>query len=41
MKRAYEAVKETVEREGISYREAAFLIGIGRVAHMARLRGFT
>ena len=40
MSRAYETVKETVEQKGISYREAAFLIGIGRVAHVARLRGF-
>ena len=40
MKRAYETVKEMVEQEGVSYREAAFQIGIGRVAHVARLRGF-
>ena len=40
MTRAYQAVKETVEREGLTYREAAFVIGIGRVAHVAKLRGF-
>ena len=40
MTRAYHNVKETVEREKITYREAAFLIGVGRVAHVAKLRGF-
>jgi glutamate dehydrogenase (NAD(P)+) len=40
MTRAYQAVKETVERESLTYREAAFVIGIGRVAHVAKLRGF-
>ena len=38
--RAYREVKETVERRGISYRDAAFLIGVGRVAEVAQLRGF-
>ena len=40
MTRAYRAVREMVEHEGISYREAAFAIGVGRVAHVAQLRGF-
>jgi glutamate dehydrogenase (NAD(P)+) len=38
--RAYQAVRETVEREHITFREAAFLIGVGRVEHVAKLRGF-
>ena len=38
--RAYHAVRETADREKITYREAAFLLGVGRVAHVARLRGF-
>ena len=40
MTRAYSAVREMVEREEISYREAAFTIGVGRVAHVTELRGF-
>ena len=40
MTRAYGAVRDTKKREGITYREAAFLIGIKRVAHVAELRGF-
>jgi glutamate dehydrogenase (NAD(P)+) len=40
MVRAYGAVKEAVEREGVTYREAAFDIGVARVAHVIRLRGF-
>ena len=40
MTKAYRNVREMVEREGITYREAAFAIGVGRVAHVARLRGF-
>ena len=40
MTRAYEAVREMVERDGITYREAAFTISVGRVAHVAKLRGF-
>ena len=40
MSQAYRDVREVVEREGVSYREAAFLIGVGRVAHVAQLRGF-
>ena len=40
MTRAYRAVREMVEGERISYREAAFAIGVGRVAHVAQLRGF-
>ena len=40
MTRAYRSVRETVEREKVTYREAAFLIGVERVAHVAKLRGF-
>ena len=40
MTRAYEAVRDTAKRDGITYREAAFDIGVGRVAHVADLRGF-
>ena len=40
MTKAYRNVRETVERERITYREAAFMIGVGRVAHVAELRGF-
>ena len=40
MSKAYGAVREVVEREGITYRESAFMIGVGRVAHVAKLRGF-
>ncbi len=40
MTKAYNDVREIVERDGITYREAAFLLGVGRVAHVARLRGF-
>ena len=40
MTKAYQAVQDTVDRENITYREAAFLIGVKRVAHVAKLRGF-
>lgn len=40
MTKAYGGVRAMVERDGITYREAAFAIGVGRVAHVARLRGF-
>ena len=40
MTRAYVAVKETTAAENITLREAAFLIGVGRVAKVARMRGF-
>jgi glutamate dehydrogenase (NAD(P)+) len=40
MTKAYRGVREMVEREKITYREAAFAIGVGRVAHVAQLRGF-
>ena len=40
MTRAYGAVKEMVDREGMTYRDAAFAIGVGRVAHVAKMRGF-
>ncbi|MBM3932960.1 MAG: glutamate dehydrogenase [SAR202 cluster bacterium] len=38
--RAYRGVWEVAEREGIPFREAAFMIGVGRVAHVAKIRGF-
>ena len=40
MTKAYRAVKEVAERDRITYREAAFTIGVERVAHVVRLRGF-
>ena len=40
MTRAYKGVREMVERDGVTYRDAAFTIGVGRVAHVAELRGF-
>ena len=40
MTRAYRDVREMVEREKITYREAAFAIGVARVVHVAELRGF-
>ena len=40
MTRAYVAVKEKTATEHITLREAAFLIGVGRVAKVARMRGF-
>ncbi len=38
--KAYRIVRETALAEGISYRDAAFLVGVGRVAEVAQLRGF-
>ena len=40
MIRAYGAVKAMVDREGVTYRQAAFTIGVGRVANVAKIRGF-
>ena len=40
MTRAFTSVKDRVQAEGVTYREAAFLIGLERVAHVAELRGF-
>jgi glutamate dehydrogenase (NAD(P)+) len=40
MTRAYDEIKAMVERDEITYREAAFAIGVSRVAHVAELRGF-
>ena len=40
MTRAYTTVRDRVERDGGTYREAAFLIGLERVAHVSRMRGF-
>ena len=40
MQSAYGAVWDVVQREGVTFREAAFLLGVGRVHHAATLRGF-
>jgi glutamate dehydrogenase/leucine dehydrogenase len=40
MTRAFGAVKEMVDREGVTYRDAAFAIGVERVANVAKMRGF-
>jgi glutamate dehydrogenase (NAD(P)+) len=40
MSKAYRAVHEKVVSEGINYRQAAFDIGVGRVARAVNLRGF-
>lgn len=40
MSRAYRAVYEKANSEGINYRQAAFDIGVGRVARAVNLRGF-
>ena len=40
MTRAYDRVSGTAREHGITYREAAFLLGVGSVAHVARIRGF-
>ena len=40
MTTAYDAVREMVEQEDLTYRNAAFRIGVGRVASVAKLRGF-
>lgn len=40
MTNAYRAVWDVVQREGVTFREAAFLLGVGRVHHATELRGF-
>jgi glutamate dehydrogenase/leucine dehydrogenase len=40
MTRAYIAVKTKADEERITLREAAFLIGVARVAKVSRIRGF-
>lgn len=40
MTSAYRAVWEAAQREQVTFREAAFLLGVGRVHHVAKLRGF-
>lgn len=40
MTQAYVAVKQKAEQERITLREAAFLIGVARVAKVAKMRGF-
>ncbi len=38
--KAYREVRETALKDGLTYRDAAFGIGVGRVAEVARIRGF-
>lgn len=38
--RAYREVRETALEKDLSHRDAAFLIGVGRVAEASRIRGF-
>jgi glutamate dehydrogenase (NAD(P)+) len=40
MTQAYREVSEVARREGVTHREAALIIGIGRVADVVKLRGF-
>ena len=40
MTRAFRQVVETSEREGVTLRDAAYMIGIGSVAEASRLRGW-
>ena len=40
MTSAYRNVRELVEREGAAYREATFMTGAGRGAHVPELRRF-
>ncbi len=40
MTTAYAAVREMVDQEDLTYRSAAFRIGVGRVANVAKMRGF-
>jgi glutamate dehydrogenase (NAD(P)+) len=40
MSRAYRSVHEKVALQGLNYRQAAFDIGVGRVARAVNLRGF-
>jgi glutamate dehydrogenase/leucine dehydrogenase len=40
MRLAYEATADTAAELGCTLRQAAFAIGIRRVAHASRLRGY-
>ena len=40
MASAYRDVWDIVQRERVTFREAAFLLGVGRVHHTTKLRGF-
>jgi glutamate dehydrogenase (NAD(P)+) len=40
MNRAYDAVRKTAVEAGVSYRVAAFMVGISRVAEATRMRGY-
>jgi len=40
MKRAFRQIVETSERERVTLRDAAYMIGVGRVAEASRLRGW-
>ena len=37
---AYDSVRRKAQADGITYREAAFEIGVERVANVVKLRGF-
>ena len=39
MKQAYEDIREVAQKERCSLREAAFVLGVGRVAQATNLRG--
>ena len=38
--RAYAAMAEMAKREGVNFRQAAYLVGVSRVARAVELRGF-
>jgi hypothetical protein len=40
MKRSFRHIVETSERERVTLRDAAYMIGVGRVAEASRLRGW-
>ena len=40
MKRAFRQIVETSERDRVTLRDAAYMIGVGRVAEASRLRGW-
>ncbi len=40
MKRALGQIVETSERERVTFPDAAYMIGVGRVAEASRLRGW-
>ena len=40
MRKAFRRIVETSERERVTFRDAAYMIGVGRVAEASRLRGW-